>query len=213
MEMNRELAIKILGLQDAYSEKELKTRYRLLSKILHPDVKGDSKLFLLIGECYTYLCNNNSEIDSKENKYDEHSAEEDEINDRYTTLPFLYENFLWFEKYTREYNIIQIRSEVFVLVKPILSKKDYTTTVNLRSDFKSFLSTSSVIFEENIILPDYLSEYTYFQLKIIFLGKTYKKLLRLNNDTKGKRCSIKYDSYRHFNSFVELSFFKGTPPK
>ena len=45
----------ILGLKGSYSPNDVKTRYRKLSKIAHPDQDGDEDLFSLIKEAYETL--------------------------------------------------------------------------------------------------------------------------------------------------------------
>lgn len=53
--MTREYALDLLGLSGNPSEDEIKKAYRGLAKKVHPDMGGNSALFRLIDEAYSYL--------------------------------------------------------------------------------------------------------------------------------------------------------------
>ena len=55
-------AKKILGLDDNYSEEDLKAKYKLLAKKFHPDnmISGNESMFMDVKEAYNYLLSNSN---------------------------------------------------------------------------------------------------------------------------------------------------------
>ena len=61
--MNRTQALRILNLNEGYSEQDLKKAYRLLSKKTHPDiVGGDGSNFRLVTQAYELLQSNRNGV-------------------------------------------------------------------------------------------------------------------------------------------------------
>ena len=55
---NLQNAMNLLGLQMSYTETEVKSAYRRLSKLHHPDQGGLETNFIRLNNAYTYLMNN-----------------------------------------------------------------------------------------------------------------------------------------------------------
>ena len=55
--MNKNEALKLLGLTNRYTEKEVKKVYRVLAKKYHPDIAGEhnNHMFAEINKAYEYL--------------------------------------------------------------------------------------------------------------------------------------------------------------
>ncbi len=51
-------AMKLLGLQENFTTKDLKTAYRKLARIHHPDVGGTEENFKRLNKAYQYIVNN-----------------------------------------------------------------------------------------------------------------------------------------------------------
>ena len=85
--MDNQTAMRLLNLENGFTAKELKTAYRKMAKLYHPDVGGSSHMFKLINDAYELLKSgggSNSSEKTKPNSSDyykagkEHRKREDE---------------------------------------------------------------------------------------------------------------------------------------
>lgn len=57
-QLTRREALKLLGLKEGFTPEQLKTSYKKMAKIYHPDSGGSHDEFLKVGEAFTFLKDN-----------------------------------------------------------------------------------------------------------------------------------------------------------
>ena len=57
-QLTRREALKLLGLKEGFSPEQLKTSYKKMAKIYHPDSGGSHDEFLKVGEAFSFLKDN-----------------------------------------------------------------------------------------------------------------------------------------------------------
>lgn len=178
------MALEIFGLKEDFSKQDLQREYKRLVKIVHPDIGGDEKLFKFIDLCKNLLIKGE---DVSENTYEtnNHNANscknnaKSEKKNAFITLEglemcydYLYNNL---EKYERNYNIVEIRTALFIHIRPRFRKNiEKCITVNVVIPYSEFNKTLNLVkFNQTIKIPTEMRKFRKFKVSVEFLQDTF----------------------------------------
>lgn len=185
MDISRKLALEIFELQDGkYTETDVNSTYRKLSKIVHPDTGGNNNLFNFINECRKLLLEQspqNKEKNTDSKAYTPKKPRKKKVKDisLFDLVSFLNNHF-----YLEDDAIL---NSVFLLVRvsvsPIFKKKlhkDYD--YSLKSAIADFLRSdlTLVTFNQNVFLPEEYKNYNIFKVTVYAGQKRYTYYTKAN---------------------------------
>lgn len=213
MILTKEIAMYVLSLKEGFTSKDLKNRYRTLSKISHPDTNGDNDLFLLVKACYEYLSTTASERKPEQNsntqkKYRNYYQEH--IHRFNVSLSDLYEKFYFYKNLPENYIIENIVQAIKISIKPFFSICNYSEyTMIQTASFKDFFSTKTVDFKTPFVLPESIKKHNVFTVEIKILGAVSKRIIFLDELNNHKtKLSLKYKPLFCFKTLIKLNFSK-----
>lgn len=185
MDISRKLALEIFGLQDGkYTECDLNSAYRKLSKIAHPDSGGNSTLFIFITECRNMLL-----VQPSQEKHE--NAEKKPTANKKTRKKIVRDISLFDlvsfmnDHFYLEDNVLL--NSVFLLVRvsvsPILRRnlnKDYDFCI--KSNIADFIRNDLklVTFNQNVSLSEEHCKYRFFKVTVYAGQKKFKYYAKAN---------------------------------
>lgn len=185
MDISRKLALEIFELQDGkYTETDVNSTYRKLSKIVHPDAGGNNNLFNFINECRKLLLEQspqNKEKNTEPKAYTPKKPRKKKVKDisLFDLVSFLNNHF-----YLEDDTLL---NSVFLLVRvsvsPIFKNKlhkDYD--YSLKSAIADFLRNdlTLVTFNQNVFLPEEYKNYNIFKVTVYAGQKRYTYYTKAN---------------------------------
>lgn len=187
MDISKNLALAIFGLNEKYSENDLSKSYHRLARIIHPDCGGDQNLFFLINECKEILEKNlqtssNSFESFCENKaanhsffYTNHWPKEKNVQ-KDIPLTTLYKEYDLLWQYPKYFHIKNIVSNIYISIEPIFKKSNVKhIDILLKSSFTDFYEAcpNEIVFEKTILIPKDFKEYNFFKVLVQIEEKKY----------------------------------------
>lgn len=202
MNISWDTALLVFGLKDNFTQNELKTRYRSLSKITHPDTGGDENLFKFITACKEVLENNkdtssNSSNQKRDSSYTSKQSSKETTNIKLRTL---YDIIYDLNDYTDKYDIQIIHTQIDITVSS--RRKMNNMSVNLYKHFNDFIEAGFVKFPTTVIeVHEPLGYGKKLKVEVILFGEKYKfKITR-----KKKFHTLEY-SRRNLTTFIPFEF-------
>ena len=176
MNISRDTALEIMGLDENFSDSDLKKAYRRLAKIMHPDTGGDKKLFELLELCKNVItCGEESNKESQKSDFKKPSTSPQKEN-VYITLETLDNDYPHYIKYhERKYNIVEIHMSLLIYIRPKFRKSlEKCIIVKSYVPYWEFDQNLGVVkFNHTITIPEELQKFKKFKVRAEFLNKSY----------------------------------------
>lgn len=220
MKISREIALEVFNLKEGYTDEELKSAYRRLSKICHPDTGGDQNLFVFITSCkdlleetikYKSKGSTQNDIDQKESK-SKSSTEANCVKERIDIdLEKLIGHYTsgLLNVLMRHYEIEKIFFYSAICMYPRLKKSEKKNyTFRLESVFNKinwiwYHNTNCIDIDviESIIVPEEFKKLKKIRVEFEFMDKTYKFTISKSKKKHVIKCEIE-----GINFVVNLNF-------
>lgn len=193
MEIPYETAREVFGLNEGFSDKEVKSSFRKLSKICHPDNGGNSNLFRFISECKKVL-------EAKDTIYNNKA----QLEKAYTriALEVLYEEYYWIDEILEKYeNIKTVYTYIDIYISNKRNGEYKRQLIIVETPISVLLSSNYVSFFTNVVIPKEFSKNNSFYVKIIYMGKEHSFKLKRRNEIK----ELAYNGLM-FKSYLKIQF-------
>ena len=216
MKISREIALEVFNLKEGYTEEELKSAYRRLSKICHPDTGGDQNLFVFITSCKDVLqCKINPQNKPDVEKKKTNPSSTTKANSRPTEkikVDVEVEKIYEFFNSTKSF-FAQIRNvfvDSVICMYPTFNKKEKKSyPIRFETEF-NFLNCKvdvvdnrlNIKFQKSIIVPEEFKKLKKIRVKIKFMDKTYKFTISKSKKShiiKWKKKDMKLDVAVNFD--------------
>lgn len=214
MVVPRSTALEIFGLKENFSESELKSAYRRLVKIVHPDAGGDAELFKFIEACKNLLVNGESTsqnaTETNNQKSNSHQAntrpKKETVGVTLGLLDQEYPNNIG--EYEQKYDIQTIRASLLVYIRPKYRKNmEKCITVKATIPYSELNKELNFVkFTQTIRIPEEMHKFRKFKVRIDFLNETFTFKV-----SSGDIKVIKHAKYNYMTclkSICELHFIK-----
>lgn len=206
MNISRNIALEIFGLEEGFSETDLAKEYRRLVKIVHPDTGGDEKLFRFIDSCRNTL-KNGENVSEEDKGTKQEESKSYESKSYYVDLETLETFYDYLYEYERKYNIEEIKASILIYIKPkYRSKPQKSCAIYTAIPYKNFKELGVVRISEIVKIPEEMKRFRKFSVRVEFLGDTFKF-----NVSDGSFKVVKRQKYKHvecLTSICELHFKK-----
>ncbi len=203
MDVSRQTALEIFGLKDGCSEDDINKKYRTLSKVVHPDTGGDENLFLLLTTCKDTLLKPHSTASPTTNSSNaKQTSSAPSKKTYYIDLTQLYDSYFSLDELLSQFDITNIHGTARINISPCRQRnKRESSTVTIIQPFGEFRKLSFVLFKQNIILSEEFKKHTSFNVRVDFMGETFKFKL----SKKKPFHTIVYKRYLKCNSMIEFT--------
>lgn len=197
MEVSRQLALQIFGLENNFTQDELNKRFINLCNLLHPDNGGDEKLFEFVKTCMNTLENNCTQILNK-------NTTDKNVGSVY--LLTLYEHphrRKELNEYASKYDILYIWCAAKISIIPCKNKKlQEIIFYEMAQDYKEFKLMGFLNFRAQIQMPEAFMKFKTFNVRVEFMEETYE----FNLSMKKPYHTIKCHDWLEFSPCIDLSF-------